>query len=86
MVQLVLFNIEHWSLAYIPNNASNTTGNAATATALATPVYINNIAFDGTSDITFKASTTNKLFFSVAGMGAMPTDNFDGAAVENHFL
>lgn len=68
--------------ADIPNNASNTTGNAATATALATPVYINNIAFDGTSDITFKASTTNKLFFSVAGMGAMPTENFDGAAAK----
>ncbi len=66
----------------IPNNAANTSGNAATATALATPVYINSIAFDGTSNITFKASTTNKLFFSAAGMGAMPTENFDGAAAK----
>jgi hypothetical protein len=68
--------------ADIPNNAANTTGNAATATALATPVYINNVAFDGTSNITFKTSTTNKLFFSVTGAGAMPTENFDGAAAK----
>ena len=66
----------------IPNNAANTSGNAATATALATPININNVAFDGTSNITFKASTTNKLFFSVTGAGAMPTENFDGAAAK----
>ena len=66
----------------IPNNAANTSGNAATATALANPVYINNVSFDGTSNITFKASTTNKLFFSVTGTGAMPTENFDGAAAK----
>lgn len=68
--------------ADIPNNASNTTGNAATATALATPVSINNVSFDGTSNITIKSTTTNKLFFSASGMGAMPTENFDGAAAK----
>jgi hypothetical protein len=68
--------------ADIPNNASNTTGNASTASALATPVNINNVSFDGTSNITIKSSTTNKLFFSATGTGAMPTENFDGAAAK----
>ncbi|MCE2844286.1 MAG: hypothetical protein LW604_03575, partial [Sediminibacterium sp.] len=68
--------------ADIPNNDANTSGNAATASALATPISINNISFDGTANITLKASTTNKLFFSAAGMGAMPTENFDGAAAK----
>ncbi|MFM1755599.1 MAG: hypothetical protein RL621_503 [Bacteroidota bacterium] len=66
----------------IPNNTASTTGNAATASALATAVSINNVSFDGTANITLKASTTNKLFFSAAGMGAMPTENFDGAAAK----
>ena len=65
--------------ADIPNNASNTSGNAATATALATPRTINSVVFDGTANITVKASTTNKLFFSVAGFGAAPNEGFDGS-------
>lgn len=40
---------------------SNITGNAATATALATPRAINNQNFDGTGPITIKASTTYTL-------------------------
>ena len=68
--------------ADIPNNDANTSGNAATASALATPVSINNVSFDGTANIIVKASTTNKLFFSATGMGAMPTENFDGAAAK----
>ena len=68
--------------ADIPNNDANTSGNATTASALATAVSINNVSFDGTANITLKASTTNKLFFSAAGMGAMPTENFDGAAAK----
>lgn len=68
--------------ADIPNNASNTSGNAATATALLTPRTINSVAFDGTANITIKASTTNKLFFSPSGMGAMPTETFDGTTMK----
>jgi hypothetical protein len=68
--------------ADIPNNASNTSGNAATATALATPRTINSVAFDGTANITIKASTTNKLFFNTTGTGALATENFDGAAAK----
>ena len=66
----------------IPNNASNTSGNAATATALATPRTINSIAFDGTANITVKSSTTNKLFFSTSGGGVLATDNFDGSSAK----
>jgi hypothetical protein len=65
--------------ADIPNNASNTSGNAATATALATPRTINSVAFDGTANITIKASTTNRLFFSTGGLGAAANENFDGS-------
>ena len=68
--------------ADIPDNASNTTGNASTATALATPRTINAVAFDGTANITIKASTTNKLYFNTTGMGALATENFDGAATK----
>ena len=66
----------------IPNNASNTSGNAATADAFANSRNINSIPFDGTSDITIKASTTNKLFFSTSGGGVLATDNFDGSSAK----
>ena len=77
-------NVQYRALtsADIPNNASNTSGNAATADALATPRNINSVLFDGTSDITIKSSTTNKLFFSSAGMGALATENFDGSTTK----
>lgn len=68
--------------ADIPNNASNTSGNASTASAFATPRTINSVAFDGTANITVKASTTNKLFFSTSGGGILATDNFDGSAAK----
>lgn len=68
--------------ADIPDNASNTTGNAATATALATPRTINAVSFDGTANITIKASTNNKLYFNTTGMGALATENFDGAVAK----
>tara|TARA_R100000231_G_scaffold46714_1_gene40128 strand:- start:2054 stop:3589 length:1536 start_codon:yes stop_codon:yes gene_type:complete len=40
----------------IPNNAANTSGNAATATALETAREISGVAFDGTGDITLNNS------------------------------
>ncbi len=66
----------------IPNNASNTTGNSATATKLQNTRLINSVAFDGSSDILIKSSTTNKLNFSTSGNGANGTDYFDGSTVK----
>ena len=70
--------------ADIPNNAANTTGNAATATSaitatkLATPVNINNVPFDGSSNITINAVTNNALSFNSSGNGAVSPTSFDG--------
>lgn len=64
----------------IPNNNANTTGNASTATKLATARYLNNILFDGSADITnLTASTTNLLTFSNTGTGINPGQSFNGA-------
>lgn len=41
-----------FAASLIPTLNQNTTGNAATATSLATPRYINGVAFSGISDIT----------------------------------
>jgi len=56
------------------NFKGNINGNASTATALDTLRTINGIGFDGTQNITVKASTTNKL---IAGDYLVGTD-FDG--------
>jgi len=56
------------------NFKGNINGNASTATALDTLRTINGIGFDGTQNITIKASTTNKL---IAGDYLLGTD-FDG--------
>jgi hypothetical protein len=66
----------------IPNNASNTTGNSASASKLQNTRLINSVAFDGSSDILIKSSTTNKLNFSTSGNGANGTDYFDGSTVK----
>jgi hypothetical protein len=69
--------------ADIPNHAANTTGNANTATALQNSRTINSVAFDGSTDIIVKATTTNKLTFNTGGLGVNATDNFDGSATKN---
>jgi hypothetical protein len=69
--------------ADIPNNGSNTTGNAATATKLLTSRYLNNILFDGTADITnLTAATPNSLTFSNTGTGVNPGDAFNGSSAK----
>ncbi|MEN9701248.1 MAG: hypothetical protein RIR55_563, partial [Bacteroidota bacterium] len=69
--------------ADIPNNESNTTGNAATATKLLTSRYLNNILFDGTTDITnLTAATPNALTFSNTGTGVSPGDGFNGSSAK----
>ena len=67
--------------ADIPNNAANTTGNAATANKLRTAVNINNVSFDGTSDITtLTAITPSNLSFNNNGLGAISGSTFNGSS------
>lgn len=64
--------------ADIPNNASNTSGNAATATKLFSNIKINNVPFDGTTDIFIQANTNNQIDFSDDGLGMTPGGSFNG--------
>jgi hypothetical protein len=67
--------------ADIPNNAANTIGNAATATKLMSPIYINNVLFDGSTNIAnLTANTPNLLTFSNSGIGTSSGSNFNGSA------
>jgi hypothetical protein len=67
----------------IPNNAANTSGNAATVTKLLTPVYLNNVLFDGSADIsTLTANTPNVLTFSNSGLGAIAGTTFNGSSAK----
>ncbi len=65
--------------ADIPNNAANSTGNSATATKLLTGRNINNVLFDGTSDIAITANTANALNFINTGLGVVAGSSFNGA-------
>jgi len=65
--------------ADIPNHASNTSGNAATATKFASNVNINGIPFDGATDIIVQANTNNQIGFSDDGLGMNPGGSFNGA-------
>lgn len=60
--------------------AINISGNAATATKLATPRNINGTAFDGSTAITVTANTSNSLVFSSAGDGSVSGLSFNGSA------
>jgi hypothetical protein len=69
--------------ADIPNNAANTAGNAATASKLLTPIYLNNILFDGSSSINnITANTPNLLTFSSTGLGDLPGSTFNGSVAK----
>jgi len=54
-------------------------GNASTATTLATPRAINGVNFDGSAAITIKASTTNALTIGT-GLALSSGTTFDGSA------
>ena len=55
------------------------TGNASTATTLATPRAINGVNFDGSAAITIKASTTNALTIGT-GLSLSSGTTFDGSS------
>jgi hypothetical protein len=76
-------NFRNLVAADIPNNASNTTGNAATASKMLTARYLNNILFDGSADIyNLTATTQNSLTFSNAGTGVNPGEIFNGSTAK----
>lgn len=64
--------------ADIPNNAANTSGNAATATKLETARAINGTNFDGSAAITITANTPTSLTFNNGGAGAVSGTTFNG--------
>ncbi len=68
--------------ADIPNNAANTSGNAATANKFIASKNINGIAFDGSADILISANTTNSLSFSNDGLGISPGGIFNGSVAK----
>jgi hypothetical protein len=63
----------------IPNNAANTSGNAGTATKLATARAINGVDFDGSAAITITANTGTSLTFNNGGAGATSGTTFNGS-------
>jgi hypothetical protein len=68
------------SAADIPTLNQNTTGSAASASKLTNTKNINNIPFDGSSDITITSLTPNTIKFDNSGAGALSTATFNGAA------
>jgi hypothetical protein len=56
------------------------TGNAATSTTLATPVNINGVSFDGSSDITVTTSLNSLIGFDNLGTGAPSGTLYNGLA------
>ena len=78
-----LAGFRNLAAADIPNNNANTTGNAATASKLTTARYLNNILFDGSTDITnLTAATPQLLTFSNTGTGVAPGQSFNGASAK----
>lgn len=63
----------------VPTLNQNTTGNAATATALQTARNINGVPFDGTAPITVTANTPNALTFNNSGAGGASGSTFNGS-------
>lgn len=55
-------------------------GNAATATVLASSRTINGVSFNGSANITVTANTPNSVTFSNSGSGAASGLNFNGSA------
>ncbi len=58
------------------------TGNSATTTKLQTPVTINGVSFDGSSNITISSTTANTLTFNNSGNGIISGGTYDGSTAE----
>jgi hypothetical protein len=73
------WNGTSWDLLNSDAYAISITGTAALATKLANSRTINGAAFDGSSNITVTANTTNPLTFSSQGNGSLPAITFNGS-------
>jgi hypothetical protein len=73
-------NFRYLVAADIPNNAANTSGNAGSATILSTTRLINNVGFNGSTDITINASTPQNIVFDNSGLGDASGVQFNGAS------
>jgi hypothetical protein len=62
--------------------SGNISGNAASATKIATPVTINGVAFDGTSNITIASAAANAITFDNSGSGGNSPTSFDGSSAK----
>ena len=71
------FNGTTWA-ALTTSYAISISGNAATATTLATARNINGVAFNGSANITVTANTPQALTFNNGGAGAASGTTFDG--------
>ncbi len=60
----------------------NISGNAATATKIATPVTINGVSFDGSSNITIASAAANGLTMNASGTGDASGAVYDGASAK----
>jgi hypothetical protein len=60
----------------------NISGNAATASKIATPITINGVQFDGSSNITIASAAANALTMDASGSGATAGSSFDGATAK----
>jgi hypothetical protein len=60
----------------------NIAGNASTATKIATPITINGVSFDGSSNITIASAAANALTFDASGIGANTGSTFDGSTTK----
>lgn len=60
----------------------NIAGNAATATKIATPVTINGVSFDGSSNITIASAAANALTMNASGTGDASGATYDGSAAK----
>ena len=57
-------------------------GNAATASKIATPVTINGVSFDGSSNITIASAAANTLRMNASGAGEASGATFDGSVAK----
>jgi hypothetical protein len=65
--------------SYIATLNQNTTGNAATATTLATARTINGVSFNGSANVTITANTPQALTFNNGGAGVASGTTFNGS-------
>ena len=72
--------INYNGTSILDGTGANYSGNAATATILATSRNINGVAFNGSADITITANIANALTINNGGAGAVSGTTFNGSS------